>query len=312
MKAKIALLALLLALTAYRQWAPSALGIDGYLFYLPGWAFLPLFVWLAILCRNRTKHDIAILLSAVFLMFGCLWSFRWHAQDRDTGTFCLVTINIQSYRSDLRDLADRVQQNNPDFICLQEVWKYPHLDDIRVHLPNYRFFTHPKEKVVDEFLDFGTVVGLRKDWSGTVELGPESTAWVWARKADVQIGVVSLHGRKIGDKYGPEALSQTIQLQRVQMESLKQTALSSGLPLVIGGDFNALPSGPAFKVFPLRSAFFNSGRGFGHTFPSQFPCLQLDQVLGTREVTFTSLETFDAGSDHLALRAHFRLVERED
>lgn len=87
-------------------------------------------------------------------------------------------------------------------------------------------------------------------------------------------------------------------------EVCRQQLLPTGVPVVIGGDFNSTPSGYRHRIMLSRSGLVPSDRlgGIEGTWPSDWPAparLTLDRVWVSPEVRLLSREVLeDIGSDH--------------
>ncbi|QDT99550.1 endonuclease/exonuclease/phosphatase family protein [Gimesia aquarii] len=70
--------------------------------------------------------------------------------------------------------------------------------------------------------------------------------------------------------------------QRAEVKDLSQVlaALPTGLPVIVGGDFNANPRDPIFAELPasLQDAFVSAGSGWGNTIINDIPFLRIDQI----------------------------------
>jgi endonuclease/exonuclease/phosphatase family metal-dependent hydrolase len=91
-----------------------------------------------------------------------------------------------------------------------------------------------------------------------------------------------------------------------------------GQPVILTGDFNAIPSSVAYGLIKDRLSPVRAGEGpgnirIGPTFPSRFPLLRLDHIFVSK-----GIETISAGpvrtplsriaSDHLPLKAVLRIA----
>ena len=89
--------------------------------------------------------------------------------------------------------------------------------------------------------------------------------------------------------------------QRAEVKELSQVlaTLPAGLPIIVGGDFNANPCDPIFAELPvsLQDAFVSAGCGWGNTIIKDIPFLRIDQIWindsfqPVRVITNTSVDT---------------------
>ncbi len=84
-------------------------------------------------------------------------------------------------------------------------------------------------------------------------------------------------------------------------------------PVLVAGDFNMSMDHDLLKLLSrgYRSAYEESGWGYGYTRPSSYPWVRIDHVIGTQEFGFRSCWIGpDFGSDHLPIAAEAVLAAR--
>ena len=301
-RAKWAVFGLLVLVLLYRLLVVGPVGVDVYLLYLPGFVFSPFLLLLFVLCRRFSRQDLALLVSSVLIFFVWLQPLRWNRQAE--GEVWIVSANIRAYETDLRKASSALEEINPDFLCLQEVWTRDQLNEISQALPGYQFFGNSEDDQVETHFRSGTFVAAARGWDCIRLDSADHASTVLARQGERKVLVSSFHGLK-EFKYDPTTMLSTAELQREQASALRERLDDyPGMPAVVGGDFNAPLSGPARKVLDLSDAFSSSGNGFGLTFPAKYPILGLDRVLG-RGLQFKSFQTLNVGSDHLAVVVSF-------
>lgn len=92
---------------------------------------------------------------------------------------------------------------------------------------------------------------------------------------------------------------------------LSQLAAGDGIPMLLIGDLNEWRVGPRSSLSSLLPVF-DPAAGAVPSFPSRFPVLALDRVLGYPHELVTSVEAHDTplariASDHLPIKAHIDL-----
>jgi endonuclease/exonuclease/phosphatase (EEP) superfamily protein YafD len=297
--ARNVLMALLFIFTVYRQTVLRPLWIDSYLLYIPGLTFVPIYLLVIVLCLRLEKRRLLWLLAATILTFAFLCPLRWTLRRQPPeGSIRLVSANIQSWSTDVQETALRLKELEPDILCLQEVWTVDSLDVLRETFPNFEFQGSESLEKSNVLLQ-GNFVGTKLQVKEMSLKIPHDTAGMVVAGSEANLLVVSLHGSK-AHGYIPSEVSKTVKLQTIQAEELLVLRESFEGPCLIAGDFNAPPSGPALKILRgrFRSAFVESGRGLGATFPAAIPLLRIGHVLGTRNITFSNYQTVNIGSDH--------------
>jgi endonuclease/exonuclease/phosphatase family metal-dependent hydrolase len=90
-----------------------------------------------------------------------------------------------------------------------------------------------------------------------------------------------------------------------RLQDLLRERRAMGLPIVIGGDFNATPESAVVKkvlAFGLRDAWTECGQGDGFTFPADKPIKRIDYLFLTGSLTCTAAQVIDTLiSDHRPL-----------
>ena len=282
-------------------------GLDAYLLYLPGLFFiLPLL--LLLVCSRRTKISFFRLSMALLLVFHWLLPLRLHHTDSLRAQYRLVSLNVQSHSSDVQAATRRLRALKPDFICFQEIWHRPELEDLEQLLSDYLVIGAAPDESERQNFNEGTFLAIRNDWNVEETSLKEESAVAKVSRGDETVIVVSVHAPR-AKSFSPSGLRQTIEEQTGKSEELRDELSAFQDPILIAGDFNAPESGPAFKILGKRfhSAFRQAGTGFGLTFPSAFPLARIDHALGTKEVLFTRYRTQHFGSDHLGLVVDFQV-----
>lgn len=282
------------------------LWLDAYLLYLPGPVFLlPILVLL--LSARGTKASIFRLFTACLLTFNWLLPLRLNLKE-SPGPYRLVTLNIQSQDTNVVQAIVQLRELDPDFICLQEIWQRPELEIATKYLPNYKLLGAATDEYKRKNFNEGTFLAVREDWSVDQLSLKEESALAKVSRGNNKLVVVSVHAPRSKSFY-PAGLKETVQEQTQKGEELMNELANFTAPCLVAGDFNAPEGGPALKLLDNRFhyAFHQAGSGFGLSFPSKFPFVRIDHVLGTSQIKFTDFETRDFGSDHLGIIVDFEV-----
>ena len=300
-------LTLILVSATYRAFVSEPLGLDVYLLYLPGLCFAPLLVTLLLSYRWKSRLEVIKLMLGlvVFFLWLCPVKFGGLIFTPAAGEHSIISLNVQAYEADLRRVSEALKSQSAEVVCLQEVWSREQFDKLAESLADYQLLLNAEDQREEYYFKSGTVVALRK--GERFEVLPSDIGFVAVKvQSQKPYTVVSYHGRK-AHGYDPVSLFSTAQLQLEQSRSVLSVLSQTGLPVLIGGDWNSPSSGPALKVLSrYHDAFLRVGRGLGGTFPASRPVLRLDQVLGGG-VQFRKMSTFQAGSDHLGVRVDFSI-----
>ena len=83
--------------------------------------------------------------------------------------------------------------------------------------------------------------------------------------------------------------------RRAQLRAIGRQieAIPDGIPVILGGDFNAPQGDAVFRLLKprLHDGFANAGRGWGDTITNDVPFLRIDQVWTSRELQMVRVVT---------------------
>jgi endonuclease/exonuclease/phosphatase (EEP) superfamily protein YafD len=108
-----------------------------------------------------------------------------------------------------------------------------------------------------------------------------------------------------------DMLSQTFKIHAAQVDIIKKHIVQSPYPVVLAGDFNAVPNSYEYYQLKqdLKDAFVEVGRGSATTFHDfKFP-LRIDYIMVDKNLKAVgySIDRSQQGSDHYPVMAKFRL-----
>lgn len=298
----------IVGLVLYRWLVSEPVGLDVYALYAPGIVFTPLLLWLAHACRGCERSDLALGIVSVLLFVGFLCPVRpGMKQASGLGpTYRLISVNAQSYSSDLRMLAKKARELDPDFICVQELWSREQFRTFTSELPKYTFISNPTDANQEHYFRSGTFIAIRANFQGSPIQSPDGTTLTSITTGTSTMLLASLQARKAFG-YGPVDFLNTAEMQRIQARELDRVMREHNSTLeIVAGDFNAPFCGPGVKQFSRHERTFNSvGAGIGGTFPASIPLARIDHILA-KGAFLCHLATANFGSDHLGLVLDFQ------
>lgn len=121
---------------------------------------------------------------------------------------------------------------------------------------------------------------------------------------------IRLDGQRL-DIYNTHLQHTRGNIRILQMRAIRALMVVDGRPRLLGGDFNADPSTPAYRIATrfLSDPWPRVGSGPGLTVPPNVPRRRIDYVLYDGPFTPTSAEVLRSSvSDHLALRVTYDLA----
>jgi endonuclease/exonuclease/phosphatase family metal-dependent hydrolase len=240
----------------------------------------------------------------------------------------ILTYNIHSCigtdrRMDPERIAEVIAAARPDVIALQEVdvgrARTDGIDQaerIAAALKMTAHF-HPALQVRDEQYGDAILTALP---SRLVKAGPipsvgETRGAIW-----LEIVVGGRPVQVFNTHFGLRRAERRRQAETLLAEEWTGHSACQGQPVILTGDFNAIPSSVAYglikdRLSPVRVGEGRGSNRMGPTFPSRFPLLRLDHIFVSQ-----GIETISAGpvrtplsriaSDHLPLKAVLRIGQQ--
>jgi endonuclease/exonuclease/phosphatase family metal-dependent hydrolase len=209
----------------------------------------------------------------------------------------VLTLNVEGFAAGVDRVAEVIRATDPDVALLAEAWRSP---SRRLAATTGRHLAFGATRRVRRF---GNAVLLRERpvIARRVVLsrarGREPRGATFATAPDGVTYVATHLGLSASDR---------------ERDARALLAALDGVgPLVVGGDFNDRPGGPATRLLAERftDAFEVSGGGSGDTFPASAPLYRIDYLFCSRELTPTRAAVVPiVASDHLAVVADIAYV----
>jgi len=216
-------------------------------------------------------------------------------------------------------IAKVIQACNPDIVSLQEL-------DVRrartggvdqaaeiARMLGMEMHFHPAYQVQDEHFGDAIFTALpnrlvrRGGLPAPIrrrELERRGALWVEVETPAASLQVVNTH-------LGLLAIERSIQVDALLGHEWLGDPLCHK-PVLLMGDFNAVPRSRAYRRLVRHLKDANAGRKHGATFPSRFPFLRLDHIFMSGNITVHSIAPVRNGatavaSDHLPLVADIEI-----
>jgi len=312
-----------------RWWSVSLLGL---LFpYLAALNLLLLVVWLIV------KPVYMVIPGAVLLAgWGMLGRFiQLTGRESESVDYTLVSYNVKNFSGSgsnpSHELAEGIKgflrQNEPDFICLQEVklrtntvFNIEETKKTFHHIKHYQYARSGKTmgSVTMSRLPISRMEEIRFENSGNIAI---ATDFVDGRDT---IRVFNIHLQSyridpdrydiidspgIPDKKNMKEFRELIrkykramEMRAMQARLIRRKIDQSPHPVIVCGDFNDTPSSYAYRKTrgPLRDGFIRSGKGIGQTYVGKLPSFRIDYILFSRDFEGYNFRIHDfISSDHL-------------
>lgn len=236
-------------------------------------------------------------------------------------TYNVHSFNIQNDFLPINDIADYINNENVDILCMQE------------YAPHYMY----SEEEVREAFGFFDHMIVRKSTmnkiglviyskfpikaTGIINFPNSANGAIWA---DVSISgykiirIVNVHMQTTGLKnvFHLGILGSTMnftdnaKIRATQVQLVRDLIDTTKYPVVLAGDFNDLPSTYTFNTLKgeLRDNFIYGGLGTAGTFKSKFSFLRIDNILSSKSLKCTKYYSDrKEWSDHNPVIAEFIL-----
>lgn len=290
------------------------------------WLICLLFIPLWLLARKKywLIPLAALVLSARGLVVTCGFNLSGGSKPATEQSFTVMSFNSSSmgltrYKENpsvREDIYRIVETARPDVLCVQEFYTNEHPDQ-QPHLENIRRSgAYPYHYFVKHYTNwktwhYGTIVFSRFPIVDTARIAFQGG---YKNNEDLVSVKLLVHGDTVqlltahlssyrlntgdydavGGTDGGKIKSVMGKMRRSFAHRAKQAEIMAGevrksrYPLIVTGDFNAIPLSYTYKTIRgnrLQDAFLEKGAGFGRTYAALSPTLRIDYVLAGKEFT---------------------------
>ena len=264
---------------------------------------------------KKIKLIVIILISVILLwVVLSLMSHRLFKPANCAHTLKIMTYNthgmmIGETLSAQKDMLRYINSQDADIVCLQEVLVYKDpqlltLDTLRNAMSNYPY-TYYDFIFYNDKRQFGNVVFSRYPLINKSTINYESTSNI-SSQCDIVVGqdtirLITNHlesykfnhrDMQLFEEIGYSPIVQKVQdsdeLRHKQAKEVKQKIRESPYPIVVVGDFNAIPLSYVYwKIkWGLRDCFLSSSFGkLGNTFRKGILGVRIEYILCSRDLT---------------------------
>ncbi len=313
-------------------WPPAVVGL-----LVPGLLLLTgLFLLFFLTRRRRWKYAVLPLLVLAFSIPVLDKLFVWPRGAAPTPsdgvpTLTVVTGNQRLFREANKKFVDTAQvaqtfgNFGADVLLLQEIWPAS-------HAPNYiRAIQTDTGLTVRHQVDNSLIATYASELTPVLSSFAPPHAYNGYLVTDVQTALGELRfinahlvsnqisgmtdgirsNNKLSDRVETfahmlEGYGQATRQRARQAEEIRALVEASPHPVILGGDFNDVPSSYTYQQISsprLRDAWVMRGAGFGSTFTGPLPGLRIDYFLVDTSLTVVDIERLPSHwSDHRPLR----------
>lgn len=255
------------------------------------------------------------------------WFPFWNSESKEDADLSFMTYNVRYFYDDFSGIVNLTKENAPDIVFLQEMGTRGE-DFINELNQNYQYFfeNHNSLGIASTYPIIESNHIDYKNYPLTMVYGdialPNDTIRL------INIYLESLHLDQEELKQAPVNSSNAIEkstmlltkvakaakVHQEQIELIQNFVKKSPHPIILGGDFNAVPT--SFEYYKLKEglvdAFPMVGNQLGNTFRSLKIPLKLDYVFSTDNIQATSYKILKVDySDHYPTFVKFKLSLKE-
>lgn len=306
-------------------WPPTVIAL-----LLPGLLILALLFTLLMAYQRHWGAAVipAIVLICSLSVAGRLFAFGGSSSATKAATLTVATNNARAFKDDSwadvknATVAGVIRELKADVLLLQEAGPGAGNNSfVPTIIAAGSFSAHlqPTGKSIATYgADLTTIATAVKKYNGyTVADAKTPLGIIRFINAHLQSNRISVLADKLGkDKNVQEGLDRaesmfrsyghTSRTRAEQAEEIRRYIKESPYPVIVGGDFNDVPSSYTYQriLTPrLRDAWTVAGFGPGTTFTGPLPGLRIDFLMVDTSFTVLSAERFETGySDHRGLR----------
>lgn len=266
--------------------------------------------------------------AIVFLLFGLLFfnaTIRWvnyTPASTKTPDLKMMSFNIKGGKYGQDKIQQFVSRNNPDIVLLQEC------SDVSY----FKGFPEKKANAVVSILSKYKIISQKELIENGAGNGDSENAYATQNDIEIKGNIyriinvhlqsyyfekenLKLNGNEQEDKVKVKnvlsRLLSTFKIHQEQVELIRKAAERSPYPVIVAGDFNAVPNSYEYYHIAdyLKDAFVEAGRGSGTSFHDyKFP-IRIDFIFTSKNIEAVSYHVDRSVnlSDHDPVLATFRL-----
>lgn len=207
--------------------------------------------------------------------------------------------------------APELEAWKPDIVLLQDAWPHQVRRIARELYGNdANFRIHETNAIITRWKITGEFnIPHQRSHQATIEM-PDGRAFKVVNVHLLSAATdLSLWRRSVWTEHRVNRAIRTHELNRA-LSALKTGTEFPDAPAILGGDFNAPPSDPVYRLLEkyFQDAHPKAGTRWGNTYHRRFPILRIDRIHATRHFTPVRCTTdISAKSDHRFVIADFVL-----
>lgn len=335
-------IAVLLAIGYISQHVSPVYGGFFYLFSLFVW-YIQLIAWVFVLWAILTKKKIWFAVLLILQVFGIKNYINTYAivskKPVTEESIKILSFNLKNFEWGTEPALNYIATQQPDIVCLQEVWNYKKVYNSRYNFPEPLQYLQKKAKLPYLYFypkmqeNFGLAILskypiIKKENIPFKTNGVNGIMYVDVLYKNEKIRIYNVHLQSMNLAYNPKYENETGKikydtpdkrkyiLRQLTKSAIRRTEQVNLLlrsieqckhRIIVAGDFNSTPYTHAYKQLTkkLQDNFMVSGKGFGYTF-STYP-LRIDYIFTDKKFKplYTYCETTPY-SDHKMLISYIK------
>jgi len=236
-------------------------------------------------------------------------------------TYNVHSFNIQNDFIPINDIADYINNESVDILCMQEY--APHYmyseEEVRKAFGYFEHMTLRESTMSKIGLVIYSKFPVKK--TGIINFPNSANGAIWADisiSGDKIIRIINVHMQTTGLKNvlhlgilgSTMNFTDNAKIRAKQAQLVRKLIDTTKTPVVLAGDFNDLPSTYTFRILKgeLRDNFIYGGLGTGGTFKGKLNFLRIDNILTSASLKCTTYYSDRKDwSDHNPVIAEFLL-----
>lgn len=235
-------------------------------------------------------------------------------------TYNVHSFNLQKDYIPINDIADYINNENVDILCMQEYT--PNLYSDEETRNAFGTFDHMAIRKYS-MSEIGLVIYSKFPIIASAILNFHNSAngaiWADISISDIKIvRVINVHMQTTGLKNvfhlgilgSAMNLTDNAKIRAMQVQLVRNLIDTTKYPVILAGDFNDLPSTYTFRTLKgeLRDGFIYGGLGTAGTYKGKFSFLRIDNIMSSKSLKCTKYYSDSKEwSDHNPVIANFSM-----
>lgn len=300
--------------------------------------FIPLIYPLLVICNvliiaflffRRINYAFLFLILSIGLYFPLTKTYQFFGKKiEETPNFKILTLNGHYFKTTTEnEYISFFEKQDADVVVLQEVyWKGEKFENIQKNV--FKDYYHEKHSIIQFFSKYPIIetkkILLGKDGEVAhaayvdIDTGSDTVRiinlYLESMFIDKKLVINTIENTEKAEENSiiiKNKLVRGFLMHEKQIKQIIPYINQSRHPIILAGDFNAVPNSYEYQQFThwLEDSYPKIGRSSGASFHGFKVPLRLDYILNSPEITATKIEVIRTKklSDHYPVIGHFKL-----